>query len=427
MRAQDGPVSPGVGPASVSPAPSRTDGVSKSRRIAVNLLLTAVSVMLAMAAGEVALRLFAPPPPIVSIVREPDLDRHLADETREARHVDMTPNGAWKQLFVRTPTGRRMHANMSVRIVDHELSHQEIEIRTNSLGYRNPEVGPKTRTRVLFLGDSITMAHYLREEETFVRGVEVLSARSERPLETINAGIAAAGLQQELAILMETGLRTDPDVVVVDFYLNDVQTSPGIVILRPPHALAWSRVAQYAAVGLSFLWAGRDDENRGEAARLDPALLSTWRKETERRLPPGPGDPVVEPAAFHRLVLENFNDWGSAWSDGAWEVMRPLFEELRRQSDAHHFRLAFVAFPVRPQVEADVADDEPQRRLRELATTLGVPMLDLLPALRRARPQSLQGLFYDVCHPTSAGHAVIAREIAAFLERDVLRHDRPGR
>src|SRR5262249_11426859 len=156
------------------------------------------------------------------------------------------------------------------------------EIRTNSLGYRGPEIGPKTRTRILFLGDSITLGHYLPEEETFVARVESLSATTGAPLQTINAGIAAAGLQGELAILPETGLQTERDVVVVDFYLNDVQGSPGVHVHRLPGAIAWSRLAQYVAAAVAFL----GPEARDVDFRIDPAELDSWRRETARLRPP---------------------------------------------------------------------------------------------------------------------------------------------
>ena len=389
---------------------------------AANLALACASILVALLLAEIGLRLFVPPPAAVRIVHDPDLARRLAEEGREAREVDMPPVDFGQDVFVRTPTGRRLRANMHIRISNHRLSHRDVEIRTNSLGYRGPEIGPKTRTRILFLGDSITMAHYLPEEETFVRRVEALSAATTRPLETINAGIAATGLQGEVAILSETGLGTDPDVVVVDYYLNDVQASPGVFLRRIPGALAWSRVAQHVAEAIAFLGPAARDEDSG----IDPTEFETWRRDTALRLPPGPGDPVRDAKAFHRLVLENFDDWGSAWSAGAWERMRPLFLELRRQADARRFRLAFVAFPVRLQVEAEFLEDAPQARLKEVAAEIGAPVLDLLPVLRRARVGAPGPLFYDICHPTTLGNALIAEAIEEFLQKTVLGPSRPG-
>jgi lysophospholipase L1-like esterase len=62
--------------------------------------------------------------------------------------------------------------------------------------------------------------------------------------------------------------------------------------------------------------------------------------------------------------------------------------------------------------------DEPQRRLAAIAAGLDVPYLDLLPVLRAAhRAQGAPPLYFDHCHPTAAGNAIVAREILAFLRR----------
>lgn len=386
------------------------------RPAAANLGLLLSSTLLTLLAAEAGLRWLLPPPPMVRVLHETDLDHHLEEEKQEAREIALGPEGGWKDTFIKTPSGRRMRANMRVQITNHGLSGRTFEIRTNSLGYRSPEIGPKTRTRVLCLGDSITMGHYLPEEETFVRRAEKLSEATSRPLEMINAGIAAAGLQSEVAILEETGLRTDPDVVLVNFYLNDVHASPGIYVQRPPEVLAWSRLAQYAAIAAARL--GPADE--GGEARIDPNELEAWRSDTARRYPPGPGDPQREPAALHRLVLDNFKDWGSSWSEGAWRKMRPYFLELDRQAKLHRFRLAFVIFPVEPQVESEFLEDVPQAALKRIAGEIDAPVLDLLPVLRKARAASTGSLFYDVCHPTPPTLALIAVAVHEFLQGTVL-------
>ena len=68
----------------------------------------------------------------------------------------------------------------------------------------------------------------------FSRLVERLSAEGGEPPETINADVGTIGLEEELAILMETGIQTQPDVVVLDMYLNDVLPSPGVRIVEVP-------------------------------------------------------------------------------------------------------------------------------------------------------------------------------------------------
>ncbi len=129
------------------------------------------------------------------------------------------------------------------------------------------------------------------------------------------------------------------------------------------------------------------------------------------------------PSGLNYAIKRQIGDWGSAWSDGAWEYMRPYFVELRRQADLNGFRLLFVAFPVQNQVAAPFIYDYPQRRFEEVADELDVPMLDLLPLLRAEHQGWVQGrrkkdgrLFYDWCHHTPRGNQLIAGWIHEFLQ-----------
>jgi lysophospholipase L1-like esterase len=373
----------------------------------LGLALTSTLVALGLAEGLA--RLVLPPPERVIVRSAGDLDARLKRENGDPQKLAY--RGAVNALFIRTPTGRRLRASTEVTIENHTLSHRTIVLRTNALGFRGPDLGPKTRPRVLFLGDSITMAHYLPEEETFVSLVGRLSGESGAPLETVNAGVGGIGLETELAILRETGLRTEPDTVVIGFYLNDVQQSPGVRVLPVPSLFGWSVLVRYAAAAVPrFL--GRDDWEIGEAE------MGGWLREIRRRAPAGPGDPAQSPGAFNALVQENYRDWGSAWSDGAWSRIDPLLAEFRRQAGLNHFRLVVVVFPVEPQVNAAFVSDWPQRRLEESAAKLGIPVLDLLPPLRAAARRGSEPLFYDICHHTAAGSRVVAEAITAFLSRE---------
>lgn len=358
---------------------------------------------------EAGARLLLPLPERVTVRVAPDLDDRLARENGDPKKLAY--RGAVNALFIRTPTGRRLRASTEVTIENHYLSHRTILLSTNSLGFRGPELGPKKLPRVLFLGDSITMAHYLPDEETFVRLVEKASERDGAPpFETVNAGVGGVGLENELALLRETGLRADPDVVVLEFYLNDVQPSPGVGILWLPSFLDWSVAARHLANALPRVFA-RDEREIGDAE------MAGWLAEIRRRAPASDGDPGRQPGAFNALVQDNYRDWGSAWSDTVWDRLDPILTEFKRVADEHRLRLRVVAFPVEPQVTAQFVNDWPQRRLAATAGRLGIPLLDLLPALRAAQQRGGEPLFYDVCHHTPAGSAVVAHGILEFLRR----------
>ncbi|MFO0984763.1 MAG: SGNH/GDSL hydrolase family protein [Planctomycetota bacterium] len=376
-------------------------------RIALSTVAAAGSWLLA----EVAVRVLLPPPQLVSVYAKSNYASRLEQENRS--RLELTaPRPQAAGLFVATPTGRRMRANTHVRIEPNELSGLDVVVETNSLGYRNREIGPKTRRRVLFLGDSITAADYLPEECCWVRKVEQLSQSTSEPLETINAGVGGIGLQNELAILVETGLGTQPDVVVLGFYLNDVHESRGVQIVQVPRALRWSWVARHVwrAASLFTLLTGSEVQQG-----IPRSEWEQWFLAARKQYHPAKGDPKHEPAAFHQLLLTQFGDWGNAWYDGAWERMQPNFAELKRLAVTHQFQLLIVCFPVRPQVDADYLYDQPQRKLESVCRELAVPMLDLLPKLRAAAREDAAPLYFDQCHPTVRGSELVAAWVLEFL------------
>jgi lysophospholipase L1-like esterase len=365
---------------------------------------------------------FLPPPETVRIAPAAGLSDRLAAENRDPKEVfadgqfDLGRAG----LLVGTATGLRMRARTVARIGNIRGVTGDVVIRTNALGYRNPEVGPHSRTRVLFLGDSITVAQYLHEEATFVRRVQALSETHGPPLETINAAIAGIGLENELAILRETGLLTDPDIVVLGFFLNDVEPSPGVRVLQPPVFLEWSWFARHLGRVAPFLL-------RAETFRLDSWETGPWRRELRALYPPGDGDPEQEPGAFNAAILAAYRDWGSAWTVSAWRRIEPLLMEFRRLATEHGFTPLIICFPVALQARARFLYDQPQARLRSAAARLDVPVLDLLPFLREIEPRDPAPIFVDHCHYTGHGHEVLAPRILDFIRAHAVEAAGTGR
>jgi lysophospholipase L1-like esterase len=375
------------------------------------LAVSAAATVAALVCAELGARLFLPRPQSARIYAREDYKERLDEENSEPASFLM-PKGMQGRFIFETPTGFRLRANTVAVIGSHKLSHTRVEIRTNSRGFRGPEIGEKQGTRVLFLGDSITLADYLREEDTFVRRVEELFREDGRAVETINAGVGAIGLANELAILLETGLEVDPDVVVVGFYLNDAESSAGVELLELPAALRWSRLAHYVALAMPGLV-------HLERTETDLELRRAWADEVRAAYPPAEGDPMKDPAAFPQLIQQAWFDWGTAWSESAWERIEPIVRELDRQARLEGFRLLFLCFPVREQVEAEFVSDLPQRRLSRILDELDVPLLDLLPLLRAEHRASNETLFYDQCHHTPYASARIAEWIHDFLEREL--------
>ncbi len=281
-------------------------------------------------------------------------------------------------FMIATDRGFR-HAPSSEVVVVHPATRNTPTVyKTNSLGYRNREIGPKRGERILFLGDSITLGLALDEPDTFVRRVEGLARTDGLGWETINAGVNGLGTNGELAVLNESGLSVSPDVVVLGFYLNDFLESPGIYLTRLPGLLDRSVLAhQLANLASRFLYLAPSERNEVDSSPMlkPPDEIYAWRDEFRRSSTVLPTDRPADEAAMalQDEVLRHFEDWGGAFSPHVWGELEGLIAEFVRLAREHRFRFAVVAFPVRHQVEAPELFDYPQQRLRQITQGVGVP------------------------------------------------------
>ena len=304
-----------------------------------------------------------------------------------------------------TSRGRRLIPNARVMIKNHRISHRDIEMKINSLGFRDDEIPLKKASdelRVLILGDSITWASYLQAEETFVERVEEYLRQSlpGRSVEVINAGVGDIGLKEEIAILEERGLAALPDLVVISFYLNDS---------RPP----WGFPGELGGRG----WLRRNSR-LAETIYKNLKLRNFIKEKGEDRLAwvsaMNKMDWSRDRDTFLELVSLAQYDWGAAWDENSWGVIGRELDRLKELSTENGFKVAIVAFPVAFQVYADFMEDTPQRLIRGMAAGRNFYFLDLLPYLRQYR-ENHKDTYYDWCHPTVKTNDFIGKIIANFM------------
>jgi len=364
------------------------------------LLFAAITIALLMAEG-VARLVLTVPPRLVSV-----------DTNTGETLVKIAPDN----LTIFTPAGTRLRANMRVKILNERLTKRDIDIETNSLGYRNRELQEKTLTRVLFLGDSITFEDYAQEAETWVRQVETRSWGTPLPLETINASKGGISMSDELAILEETGISTQPDIVVLAFYLNDLRESYGFQVGRLPGWLDRSYLAWLLSKSFNIFSVEMD------IRRFRDGEMQAFADEIAQRVQPREGNPLQDRSAFYHEVLEQLHDWGGSFSDQHWDYMAPLFHRFRDLAEQHDFQPLILIFPVDLQIYAEFTEDYPQRKVAAIARSLDIPVLDLLSILRKI--EQPQRLLHDHCHYTTLGDDVLSQEILAFIQdNSVIRRD----
>jgi hypothetical protein len=106
-----------------------------------------------------------------------------------------------------------------------------VPVAINSLGLRDREYSlkkPPGSVRVLMLGDSLTFGWGVKVENTPTKILEEMLNRdgSGRTYEIINSGVGNYNTRMEVAYFLDRGHLLKPDVVVLNYFINDAEPTP---------------------------------------------------------------------------------------------------------------------------------------------------------------------------------------------------------
>jgi lysophospholipase L1-like esterase len=285
-------------------------------------------------------------------------------------------------------------------------------LTVSSQGLRNEEISvpkPAGVYRVIALGDSITEGGGVELDGTFVKLLE-RSLQIENPehtIEVINAGTGDYGTEQELIWLRERGLVYEPDLVLLNVYLNDSRS------FTPPSSLI-ATLDNFLIRRSALYFFGR------HATRWLLALQTIKSPDFRFRYDDEWGSEawMTDSDALTRLIQEADQDWGLAWKDEELARIEDGITQMIQIANEHGFELLLVIFSVDVQVYAQVDTplglDRPQQELVAFAQRQGIPILDLLPLLRAHRASDL---FYDQAHLKPATHQIVADAILQALHK----------
>ena len=240
------------------------------------------------------------------------------------------------------------------------------------------------RLRIVFLGDSIVYGDGIEREETFCYLLEGMLASS-RPegVRTINMGFWGSAPARQLDEYLRLRDVLTPDIVVQVVYPNDVGVNlryrlNDVYRLRDadPWVGEWSYVLRYAERQIRYRMAWQRTIDYFRGGRDSAERATAWA--TFRRDVAACKSAVEETGAVYALVL---------------------FPWLVRLDD---------------NVLPDVHD-----AMREFASQLGVPYLDLLEVFAGRDAESLR-VSPANDHPNAPAHRLAAERIARFLREEVL-------
>jgi lysophospholipase L1-like esterase len=321
------------------------------RRIGPNLLALGVSLLLAAIGLELLTRFVAD-----------DGMQFDLEMWKYARDI--------KQLSADPVLGHEHAPNRQAKLMG-------VDFRTSSQGLRDREF-PYERVpgklRILMLGDSVTVGWGVAVEDTFAKRIERLYGAAGADVEVINLGVGNYNTVQEVQAFLRTGQRYRPDVIVLNYFVNDAEE------LAPTLAPSAFMRRCYACV---FLAGQSDGFMRRFFGKLD------W-------------------SAYYL----------SLYGDGASKGWRDASDAIRRLADfarANRMTLLVASLPelhdVRNYRLQPVTD-----LVRETAEQNGAAFVDVLPYLKDRESSTLWVTPPDP-HPNAFANELIARGLFDALRK----------
>lgn len=359
---------------------------SRAREWMLRLTLMAVSLLFVMGALEIAAR--------VARSRQQG-----GKEGREdALYKEYDPALGWRKKKNATATYKRREYT--------------VEVRINSQGLRDPErpVEPAPGTfRVLALGDSFMEGYTVDLGETLTQRLEARLNAAGCRAEVINGGTSAYSTDQEYLFYRTDGARYRPSLVLLFFFWNDVIYSDRQDYFGTPKPVFEMGGGALRLHRYPVREKPKDQPGPAAAEADEPLEGSAFLERLRERLWVGAPDahdalarlglwnPI--PKSTPRLEMLVYDRRDLAPVEDAWEKVAAIVKALKDDVEAHGSTLAIVHIPGRMEVQdaswqatkklyrlAEGAWDldKVKNRLQALGVSIGVPVIDLVPALREA-------------------------------------------
>jgi lysophospholipase L1-like esterase len=264
--------------------------------------------------------------------------------------------------FVHRPHGRARIMGAAVAI--------------NAAGLRDDrEIAPRdpSTRRIMMLGDSVTFGFGVAQQETTASQLEALlnaSANGSR-FDVLNAGVGNYNTAMEVAAYLKTGRALEPDIVLLNFFVNDAEPTPvprGNILTRRSLAAVYFNNRVDSVARWSNGAPGWQDYYAGLFAETQPG----------------------------------------------WQKAQAAIAALKQACDRDGRALAIINYPdlhqTKPYPLGAITDS-----VRRVAERHALPFLDLTPDVTEQHDASLLWVNGGDPHPNGATNARYARRIADWL------------
>ena len=125
----------------------------------------------------------------------------------------------------------------------------DVQINAEGLREKSSRISIGKKKRILMLGDSVTFGWGVPQSETVAARLEQALTRTvDDPVSVINAGVGNYNTAMEVAWFERHGLKYEPDMVVLNIFINDAEPTPLYANTSWWDRQLYSRVILFGAV-----------------------------------------------------------------------------------------------------------------------------------------------------------------------------------
>jgi hypothetical protein len=246
-------------------------------------------------------------------------------------------------------------------------------------------------SRLLVLGDSFTEGQGVREEDTFPRRLERILRAEGRAVEVINCGQRGRDFP-EIAADFEHRQDYDPSLVLYAMVLNDPVQSPAF---RERQAFLNDWIL----------------DRRRMLADDDPGGLSFWDARLSSTIAER-----IEALRVGRATTRWYLDMYGEPNREGWEATVGHLRAMHERMRARGGHLLVALLPLLVGLEGRYPFEGPAAEIKKACAGLGIPFLDLYPAVRGQQSASLWVYPVDM-HPNARAHDLFAGALAPWVAR----------
>ncbi len=313
-------------------------------------------------------------------------------------------------------------------LIAREIPGLSYRVTTNGQGLRGardlPPRRPANGLRVLCLGDSFTYGVGVDDRFAYPALLESLLATRlpGMAVEVANTGVPFYDLFDETAYFLEKGRRMQPDVVVLQFYINDLESMAGAFFregLLAREGGEYSRLDQLS---------GREGVERRLNAWMEKHVPAMVRAARTDRLPDAPGNTASRPydryklraTAEEKAILGDRRQLLDQASlpvmERFWANYRQALLGLRDAVEASGAAFVLVLPPDVKQVREDL--NAPAAALVGFCQQHGIPVIDPGPQFRVMSGENPDRYYltpFDI-HPNADGNTLVAKAVADAIQ-----------